>query len=98
MDSRDLLSRLKNAEDNFVERKTHSDSRDWLKTIVAFANSIPNDEFGILFIGVRNNGSLENAVDWDNLQKTLNQKLASAYPQLNIHVKWFRIVGENVLQ
>jgi hypothetical protein len=80
MDSINLLSRLKNAEDNLVERKTHSDSRDWLKTVVAFANSVPNGEFGILFIGVRNNGSIEDAVDWDNLQKTLNQKLASAYP------------------
>jgi hypothetical protein len=35
----DLLLRLTNFEDHFVERKTSGDSRDWLKTVVGFANS-----------------------------------------------------------
>ena len=38
----DLLARLKNFKDHFVERKTSGDKRDWLKTVVAFANSAPN--------------------------------------------------------
>jgi len=54
----ELLTRLRNFEDQFVERKTSSDGRDWVKTIVAFANSTPIDSFSVLFIGVRNSGEI----------------------------------------
>lgn len=97
MDLKDILFKLKNPEDNFVERKTHSDSKDWLKTVVAFANSVPHDEFGILFIGVRNDGSLENAVDWDSVQKTLNQKLANAYPPIGYSCQVIQKQGKECL-
>ncbi len=41
MSDADLLSRLVNFEDHFVERKTVADLNDSLKTVVAFANSAP---------------------------------------------------------
>jgi hypothetical protein len=37
----DLLSKVKNREDNFIERKPVKDTRGWLHTAVAFANSCP---------------------------------------------------------
>ena len=46
------LVRLKNFEDAFVERKSTSDTRDLLKTAVAFANSVPVGYPAILFYGV----------------------------------------------
>ena len=49
----DLWSRMQNLEDHFVERKTLGDSKDWLKTVVAFANSAPNGYPCVLYIGVK---------------------------------------------
>ena len=37
----DLLAVMKNFEDHLVERKTVKDHKDWKKTAVAFANSVP---------------------------------------------------------
>jgi predicted HTH transcriptional regulator len=54
-----LLLRLRNFEDNFVERKTSADSKDWLKTVVAFANSTPVGYPAVLFIGVKDDGTPE---------------------------------------
>jgi predicted HTH transcriptional regulator len=49
----DLVLRLRSFEDAFVERKTSADSKDWLKTIVAFANTAPVGYPAVLFIGVK---------------------------------------------
>ena len=37
----ELLAKMRRFEDHFVERKTANDKKDWLKTLVAFANSTP---------------------------------------------------------
>jgi hypothetical protein len=37
----DLLARMRNFEDHLVERKSVKDEKDWKKTAVAFANSVP---------------------------------------------------------
>ena len=76
----DILLRLTAFEDAFVERKTAGDSKDWLKTVVAFANSLPVGDPAILFIGVRDNGEIEGNSNLDSLQQTLSEKLAAAYP------------------
>ncbi len=78
----DLLLRLRNFEDNFVERKTIGDKTDWLRTTVAFANSLPVGFPGILFIGVRNDGTIEGTANLESLQKTVNDILNSAYPPI----------------
>jgi predicted HTH transcriptional regulator len=77
----ELLLRLRNFEDNFVERKTSGDSKDWLKTVVAFANSTPVGYPAVLFIGVKNDGTPEEkTVNLDSLQKTFGEKASEAYP------------------
>lgn len=65
LSDQDLLARLNQFEDQFVERKTANDKSDWLKTVVAFANSAPVGYPAILFIGVRDNGTLEGDVNLD---------------------------------
>ncbi len=79
---RDILARLRNFEENFVERKTSTDKRGWLKTTVAFANSIPVGYPGILFIGVRNDGTIEGSADLESVQKTFHQVTSEAYPPI----------------
>lgn len=78
----DILLRLTAFEDSFVERKTAGDSKDWLKSAVAFANSTPVGDPAILFIGVRNDGSIEEALNLDSLQRSFSEKLSAAYPAI----------------
>lgn len=37
----DLLAKMRNYEDHYVERKVVKDDKDWKKTAVGFANSAP---------------------------------------------------------
>jgi len=89
---RELLLRMKNFEDHFVERKTSSDG-DWLKTIVGFANSTPIDSYSVLFIGVLDSGEIEPPkTDFDKLQRKLNQQIKNIQPPIECVQ---RIVSEN---
>lgn len=70
-------------QDQFIERKTLGDSSDWLKTVVTFANSVPYDKFGVLFIGVRHDGLVTDVGGVDGLQRKLRLKLDRAYPKVD---------------
>jgi predicted HTH transcriptional regulator len=94
----DLLSRLTNFEDHFVERKTSGDhAADWLKTIVAFANSMPIGYPAVLFIGVRDDGTPEGNINLDGLQKKLAQKMTLAYPPIYFMTKVLSSAGKQFL-
>jgi predicted HTH transcriptional regulator len=87
LSDQDLLLRLHNFEDFFVERKTSSDKSDCLPTVVGFANSAPVGAPAVLFIGVRNDGTIENAVNLDELQKTFSRTVGRAYPPIPTYTK-----------
>jgi predicted HTH transcriptional regulator len=77
----DLLRLLHSTEHSFVERKTVSDGRDWVKSVVAFANTLPSDQEGILFVGATDAGEIEpHSSNLDKLQKSFSEKLQNAYP------------------
>jgi hypothetical protein len=82
----DLLRLLHSTEHSYAERKTANDSRDWAKTIVAFANTLDPSQEGVLFIGATNAGQIEEKpasekpTNLDKLQKTLSDKAAVIYP------------------
>jgi len=89
----ELLARMKNFEDHLVERKTVRDDKDWKKTAVAFANSVPVGLPAVLFIGVRNNGEIENPQpNMDEVQKKFNTQMQRVYPRIAYVPK---IVAEN---
>ena len=82
MSDEDLLARLINFEDQFVERKTVADLNDSLKTVVGFANSAPIGMPCVLYIGVKDDGQFEDREhDFDSVQKTLNRLLQKIYPR-----------------
>lgn len=83
MSDADLLARMRNFEDHFVERKTSGDMKDLLKTIVAFANSAPIGYPAVLYLGVKNSGEIETPqINLDSLQKTVNKELQKTYPRV----------------
>src|SRR6266568_3571311 len=78
----DLLTRLRKFEDPFSERKAASDISDVLKTAVAFANTLPIDIPGVIFIPAKDDGSIQDNIDLDDLQKKITRRLNNAYPPL----------------
>ena len=89
----DLLARMRNFEDHLVERKVVGDEKDWRKTAVAFANSVPVGVPAVLFIGVRDSGEIETPQqNLDEVQKKFNTKMRTVYPRIFYVPK---IVSEN---
>jgi hypothetical protein len=84
----DLLRLLHSTEHSFAERKTIGDHKDWVKTIVAFANSLDSSQEGVLFIGATNAGQIEEkSTNLDRLQRTLSEKTSDIYPSVFYQTK-----------
>jgi hypothetical protein len=79
-----LRALLHNQEDNFIERKPAGVNRaEMRKTVVAFANSVPEGHTAILFVGVRDDGSLDPVLAPDAVQKTIADICArDCYPAI----------------
>ena len=80
----DILARLTAVEDATVERKTASDNRDWIKAAVAFSNTLENGQPGVLFVGVYNDGRIEEAgsQSFEKLQNRVSDELSNIYPPI----------------
>jgi hypothetical protein len=77
-----ILLRLTNTEDSTVERKVANDYRDCLKTAVAFSNSLPIDDPGIIFVGVFDDGRVQDNNNLDSLQKKVSEEINKIYPPI----------------
>jgi hypothetical protein len=78
-----LLARMRNFEDHLVERKVVKDDKDWKKTAVAFANSVPVGLPAVLYIGVRDNGEIETPQhNLDEAEKKFNRQMEKVYPRI----------------
>lgn len=93
----DLLQRLDSSEDSLVEKKTFNDTRDIVKTCVAFANSCDvGGTPGLLFYGVKNDGAIETSQgDLSSQEKTIRDKLSQVYPPIEYKT---RILKRNGLR
>lgn len=71
----DARGRLHDFEDSFTERKLEGTANraELRKTIVAFANSVPEGRTGILYIGIANDGSIHGVKQPDTLQQKIRQ-------------------------
>lgn len=81
----ELVSKLSDTENNFIERKTVNDTDGWLKTAVAFANSCPVGQPGILYVGVDDSGKVKkpaDTFDFEELQKTISKIIGRAWPPI----------------
>ena len=90
----ELRRRLLDSEDGWTERKENIKGTDDIrKTLVAFANSVPDGDEAVLFVGVADGG---NIIGVDNPEKAQNSisKTASewCYPPIK-HTA--RVIGAN---
>jgi hypothetical protein len=81
----ELLRKVSDTENNFIERKTSLNTDGWLKTAVAFANSCPIGQPGILYVNVNDKGEViaQNPdFDFEKLQKSISKKVKEAWPPI----------------
>ena len=99
MRSEDLVQRLKDDEDGFTERKPDGVNRsDLRRTIVAFANSVPEERSAILFIGVANDGTVNGVSNPDSLQKTIREVAEQdCYPSVKLQTEVISITNKKVV-
>ena len=82
-----LLERLSHGEDNLIERKPQSVKNEELRrTLVAFANSVPDDDTAVLFIGIADDGKVVGVDDADGFQKKINRVLNECYPSIKARI------------
>lgn len=70
------------AEDSLREKKVESDLKDLLKTLVAFANSVAPGDTAQIFIGERDNGTVQGVTDTDKIQKSVTKEAGRIYPEI----------------
>ena len=97
MTKQELLARLRLHEDSFVEFKSEGD-RTWKKTIVAFANSVPDDRVAHVVIGTLDSGEVQGLGNTDKLQKTVQEFCAdTCYPSISFTTEVHELDGKAVL-
>ncbi len=95
----ELLARLRDPEDGFVERKLDGvKPADIRKTIVAFANSVPDGREAVLFIGVADDGQIVGCANADARQKSVRQLAQKdCYPPIDTYGEVLSTAKGNVV-
>lgn len=98
MDTDELKTRLRNHEDGWVERKTKNiKSEEICEALVGFANSLPQGQKGILFIGVGNNGESLGVDDTDGMQKKVERWSKWCYPAVSYMARVVEDSGKHIV-
>lgn len=103
MDAREqrLFERLtrRSPEDNFVERKPQSVKADELRrTLVAFSNSLQEQETAVLFIGVDDRtGKIVGVDNTDALEKRVAEAGEGCYPLIRSRMTVLQVETKRVL-
>jgi len=69
-------------EDNLLERKTESDLKDLLKTLVAFANSVRPGHTATILIGEKDDASVQGVSNPDEIQKRIRKECEKIFPPI----------------
>ncbi len=99
MTDEEIKKRLSDFEDGWTERKQQGVSTDDVrKALVAFANSVPDGEEAILFIGVSDKGQITGV---DNVEKRQKSFIRTAtewcYPPIKYTTRVLETNGANVI-
>jgi predicted HTH transcriptional regulator len=70
------------AEDCLREKKVESDLKDLLKTMVAFANSVAPGDTAQIFIGEKDDGTVQGVTNADSIQKRVKREADEIYPEI----------------
>ena len=97
MTDEELKRRLSDFEDGWIERKEQGVStEDVRKTLVAFANSVPDGEEAVLFVGVANGGNITGVDNPENIQKTVSKASDGCYPSIKHTARVIDVNGQHI--
>jgi len=98
MTDEELKRRLSDTEDGWTERKPPNVDSDLVrKTLVAVANSVPEGEEAILFIGVADDGTPIGVDDPDHMQKKVKRWADWCYPPIRHTSRAIESNGKRIL-
>lgn len=94
-----LLARLGNKEDALVERKPEGvNGREIRQTAVAFANTVTSPEAGVLFIGVRDDGSVQGVENPEKKLKSVRDECErGCYPPIRYDGRVIEKDGKSIV-
>jgi hypothetical protein len=82
------------AEDSLKEKKVESDLKDLLKTMVAFANSVAPGDTAQIFIGEKDDGSVQGVSNADNIQRSVTKEAEKIYPEIYYRTEVYEREGK----
>jgi hypothetical protein len=86
------------AEDSLREKKLENDLGDLLKTLVAFANSVAPNDTAQIFIGERDDGSVQGVTNADNIQKSVKKEADKIYPEIYYRTEVYERDGKKCVR
>ncbi|HEX7333210.1 MAG TPA: ATP-binding protein [Pyrinomonadaceae bacterium] len=98
MNDEEIKRRLTDLEDGWTERKLQTVGGDDVrKALVAFANSLPDGEEALLFIGVADDGTAIGVDNPDNMQKNVRRWADWCYPAIRHTSRVIESGGKHVV-
>jgi len=70
------------AEDSLREKKVESDLKDLLKTLVAFANSVAPGDTAKIFIGEKDDGTVQGVTNAESINQRVAKEAEKIYPPI----------------
>jgi hypothetical protein len=99
MTDEELKRRLSDFEDGWTERKENIKGTDDIrKTLVAFANSVPDGDEAVLFVGVADNGNVIGVDNPENVQRSVSKTASEwCYPPIKHTARVIEVSGKRVV-
>ena len=86
------------AEDSLREKKVESDLKDLPKTLVAFANSVGPGDTAQIFIGEKDDGTVQGVKNTDNIQKSVKKEADEVYPEIYYRTEVYERDGKQCVR
>jgi hypothetical protein len=86
------------AEDSLREKKVENDLKDLLKTLVAFANSVAPGDTAKIFIGEKDDGTVQGVTDADSIQKSVVKEAGKIYPEIYYKTEVYEREGKQCVR
>lgn len=98
MTDEEIRARYSDSEDGWTERKEANQTDEIRKTLVAFANSLPDGQSAILFVGVANSGETKGVKNLDSSQNSITRSAREwCYPPIQHTIRVLEIDGKTIL-
>ena len=86
------------SEDSLREKKVENDLRDLLKTLVAFANSVAPGDTAQLFIGEKDDGTVQGVTNPESINRSVAKEAAKIYPPIYYRTEVYEREGKQCVR